>query len=168
MMSTDTARIELTTPQLHALWAAPLLILASLVVLIVTLGVSGFVGFVVLVIVVPISGQLMRISMRVRKSTNVLTDERIKLTQECVSGIRVVKFQGWEETILGRINELRRKEMANTRKLLIIRASLSAMVNAQPIFASLCMFAVYVALGNQMTVAKTFSSVALMQVIRYP
>ncbi|KAI9003964.1 P-loop containing nucleoside triphosphate hydrolase protein [Hyaloraphidium curvatum] len=168
MMSTDTARIDLTVPQLHALWAAPLLIIASLIVLVIMLGISGLIGFLVLVIVVPISGQLMRISMRVRKKTNVLTDERVKLTQECIGGIRVVKFMSWVDTILERITALRLEEMANTRKLLIIRASLSAMVNAQPAFASVAMFGTYTALGNEMTVARTFSALALMQVIRYP
>lgn len=168
LMATDSARIELTAPQLQALWAAPLLIVAALIVLIVTLGVAGLVGFLVLVIVVPISGQLMRISMQVRRATNTLTDQRVKLTQECISGIRVVKFNAWESTILSRILALRNSEMLNTRKLLMIRASLSAMVNAQPAFASLVMFVVYIALGNRMSVAKTFSSIALMQVIRYP
>lgn len=145
-----------------------MLIIAALIVLIITLGVAGLVGFVTLVIVVPISGFLMKIAMKVRKANNVLTDERVKLTQECVAGIRVVKFNAWEEAILGRINEIRKKEMANTRRLLIIRASLSAMVNAQPVFASVCMFATYTALGGTMTIARTFSAVALMQVVRYP
>jgi ATP-binding cassette, subfamily C (CFTR/MRP), member 1 len=45
-----------------------------------------------------------------------ITDARIRLITEILQGIRLVKFYGWEDFYVARIQEMRTKEVETVRK----------------------------------------------------
>lgn len=62
-----------------------------------------------------------------RKGAVKLTDARIRTVQEILSGVRVVKYNGWTTAFLARIEQLRSVEMRWIKKGAYIRASNSAL-----------------------------------------
>lgn len=50
-----------------------------------------------------------------------LKDERIKMTSEVLSGIKVVKLYAWEPPMEKTVNDLREKELALIRRAAIVR-----------------------------------------------
>ena len=67
----------------------------ALGLLIGNLGVSALVAVAVLVLGFPVQGIMVKLISKVRRSGNGITDSRVRLLQEVVQGIRLVKIYAW-------------------------------------------------------------------------
>jgi hypothetical protein len=63
----------------------------------------------------------------------VLKDQRIKMMNEVLNGIKVLKLYAWEIAFIRRINEIREKELKCIRQKAIISAFSSAIWSFAPI-----------------------------------
>jgi len=109
LMSTDTTRIDFFCGFFHMAWAAPLQLCVTLGLLIRNLGPSALSGFAIMIIMSPFQRKVMRSLANTRTKAAKITDERVKLTQEVLQGIRVIKYYAWEESFLDALNKLRDK-----------------------------------------------------------
>jgi len=51
-----------------------------------------------------------------QRALSTIRDTRIKLTNEVLSGMKVIKLQAWEEEFLLRIKTIRAEELTTFRK----------------------------------------------------
>jgi ATP-binding cassette subfamily C (CFTR/MRP) protein 1 len=133
MISSDAQRIEMFITLIHTIWTAPLQIVLITVFLILELryvyhdkcavcprlekqlmpqSYGAAIGVGLLLLLTPLQAYLWRILSTIRKEGAVVTDSRIKTTQEVLTGIRVIKFFTWENPFLQKIEELRTKEIS--------------------------------------------------------
>ncbi|KAF9581339.1 hypothetical protein BGW38_001686 [Lunasporangiospora selenospora] len=168
LMSTDTTRLDILAGFFHVLWSAPLSVVIILILLVVNLGPTAFVGFAFLVLFGPIQAKIVKMLSTLRGKSTVITDARVKLTQEVLQGIRVIKFYGWEEAFLKKLDDLRSKELHYVRWLLISRSGIAAVNLTVPVLAATLTFVVYSAVGNELTPAIVFSSLSLFNIMRMP
>lgn len=122
-MSTDTSRLDTVFPFLHGVWLSPIQILITLGLLIRIIGVSALAGFGIFLVVGPMQGWVMKQLITVRKKAAAFTDKRVKLTQEMLQGIRIIKFFTWESSFLKSLGIIRDRELFYVKMLLIIRTS---------------------------------------------
>src|SRR5690349_1253971 len=125
-MSTDTTRIDSAASYIQLLITTPVQIFVAVGLLIALLGPSALAGFAIMLLFGPIQGLAMRQLIKARKKVLPLTDKRVKLTQEVLQGIRVVKLFAWEKSFLSRLDGLRIAELAGTRGIMIIRSFIVA------------------------------------------
>ncbi|GBB94362.1 hypothetical protein RclHR1_02340019 [Rhizophagus clarus] len=168
IMSTDTTRLDFACSFFHIAWAAPIQLCIALGLLIRNLGPSALAGFALLAIVGPLQGKVMRTLAKTRIKAAKITDDRVKLTQEVLQGIRVIKYYAWEESFLDALNNLRDKEMKYIRLLLIIRSGITGFTMVIPMFASILTFIVYSLTGGTLNAAVIFPSLALFSILRLP
>ncbi|KAF9357787.1 hypothetical protein BGX34_009218 [Mortierella sp. NVP85] len=168
LMSTDTSRIEFLFGYFHILWASPLMILVILILLIVNLGPSALVGFLFLVMFGPIQGKIVKWLSVLRRKSSLITDARVKTTQEVLQGMRVIKFYGWEDAFLSKLEDLRNQELKYVRSLLISRSGIAAVNLTVPVIAATLTFLVYSLTDHELTPAIVFSSLSLFNVMRLP
>ncbi|KAG0018030.1 hypothetical protein BGZ81_010421 [Podila clonocystis] len=168
LMSTDTTRLDFLAGFFHILWTAPLMILLILVLLIVNMGPTALVGFVFLIIFGPIQARIVAALSVIRRKSTLITDARVKLTQEVLQGMRVIKFYGWEEAFLGKLEDLRNKELKYVRTLLISRSGIAAVNLTVPVIAATLTFVAYSLAGRPLTPAIVFSSLSLFNIMRMP
>ncbi|KAI9024263.1 P-loop containing nucleoside triphosphate hydrolase protein [Hyaloraphidium curvatum] len=168
LMSVDTSRLDAASSQLHQLWSAPLVVSVAIVILLVQLGPPALAGLALLIVMVPVQAFVMRYLVRLRRETNKLTDKRVRMTQEAMAGIRVLKFLGWEAAMENQLAEVRMEELKNVRTIGNIRAYIMGVSQAQPILASLLTFVAYGLAGRALTPPLAFSSIALFNVLRMP
>ncbi|KAG0220544.1 P-loop containing nucleoside triphosphate hydrolase protein [Mortierella sp. GBAus27b] len=168
LMSTDSSRIEFLIGYFHVIWTAPVMILLVLILLIINLGPSALVGFLFLSIVGPLQGKLVQALSVIRRKSTLITDARVKLTQEVLQGIRVIKFYGWEEAFLNKLEDLRNKELKYVYQLLISRAGIAAINLTVPVIAATLTFVTYSLAGNELTPAIVFSGLSWFNVMRIP
>lgn len=62
---------------------------------------------------------------KIRNHAVKLTDARVRLVSEVLTGVRVVKYNGWSSSFLARIQGLRTKEMAQIGKAGYLRSASS-------------------------------------------
>lgn len=90
---------------MHYFWAAPIEAVVVLGLGINELGSSFAIGFVLLLAIIPVQSYFGKRFGQLRRSVAADTDERVKLTSQCVAGARLVKASGWEllfaEKIMG-------------------------------------------------------------------
>jgi len=98
-------------------------------------------------------------------------DERTKMVNEVLNGIKVIKLYAWEPPMEKVITKLRNKELSLIRKSAFLR-TLSDMLNsAVPFLVALSTFATYVLIDpekNLLTPEIAFVSLTLFNQLRQP
>ncbi|MCJ1448024.1 MAG: hypothetical protein MMC23_008537 [Stictis urceolatum] len=168
LMSTDTYRVDQAYGLGHLIWTSPIAIVITLVLLLINLTYSALAGFGLLVIGMPLLTKAIKSLFARRKRINMVTDQRVSLTQEILSSVRFVKYFGWEESFLNRLNEIRKREIRSIQVLLAIRNAINAVSMALPIFASMLSFITYSLSNHSLDPAPIFSSLALFNSLRMP
>ncbi|KAF0500214.1 ABC transporter [Gigaspora margarita] len=168
LMSTDTTRIDIACGYFHVIWGAPIQICIILGLLIFNIGLSALAGFALLMILGPMQGKVMSLLARTRDKATDVTDERVKLTQEILLGIRAIKYYAWEDSFADALNKLRNKEISLIRFLLVVRAAIAGVSMAFPIFASILSFITFSLTGGSLDIGIVFSSLALFNLLQTP
>lgn len=168
LMSVDTYRIDQASALFHMIWTAPIACIITLVLLIVNLTYSALAGFALLVIGLPVLTQAVKSLFARRRKINKITDQRVSLTQEILQAVRFVKFFGWESAFLGRLQDIRNREIRAIQVLLAIRNAINAVSLSLPIFASMLAFITYSLTSHDLQPAHVFSSLALFNSLRMP
>ncbi|KAG7282915.1 hypothetical protein CRUP_018415 [Coryphaenoides rupestris] len=108
LLSNDVNKFDEVTSFLHFLWLGPLQATAAMLLLLYLIGPSCLAGMVVLVVLIPMQTAFGRLFSTLRAQTATLTDDRIRIMSEVVSGIRIIKMYAWEMPFAELVNEVRR------------------------------------------------------------
>ncbi|KAI0810725.1 ABC transporter family protein [Xylaria sp. FL0064] len=168
LMSVDTYRLDTSSALFHIIWTAPIQCIITLVVLLINLSYSALAGFAVLVIGIPALTRAIRSLFRRRAAINKITDQRVALTQEILQSVRFVKYFGWEEAFMKRLEEVRDREIHGIQVLLAIRNAINSVSLSLPIYASFLSFITYSLTAHGLSAAEVFSSLALFNGLRLP
>jgi ABC-type multidrug transport system fused ATPase/permease subunit len=110
-ISTDVSRIDYCAGFFHMAWTAPFQMIICLIILLLNLGPSALAGYGFFLLVTPVQTRVMRNLYKIRAKSMFWTDKRVKLVQELIGGMKIIKFFNWEEPYLQRIFGFRREEM---------------------------------------------------------
>lgn len=168
MMSSDCDRLRFVVTQLNLLWIIPLQFVGALILVINLLGPAGLMGLVLLMFLAPTQRYIMRQLQNNRRLGLKQTDERLKLVQEVMSGIRIIKFMSWEESFVERIGDVRQRELALFRRAAIIMSLFQTLMQATPIVVCVMTLGLYALLGNTITASTAFPALSLLMLLREP
>jgi ATP-binding cassette subfamily C (CFTR/MRP) protein 1 len=95
LLSTDGNKILLYFQFVGILIAAPIQIMLIIGLMVWQIGPAALAGVGLLVVFAPLQGILFKHLSLVRREIAPITDQRIKLTNEILAGIRVIKYFAW-------------------------------------------------------------------------
>lgn len=107
------------------------------------LGVAVFSGIAVLIIAIPLNVIAGAISKTFQMEQMVNKDKRVKLMNEILGGIRVLKLYGWEKSFMGQILNIRSLEIKVLKKSAWLGAMISFVWNNVPFLVALANFTTY-------------------------
>lgn len=168
LMSVDASRLQELAPYLHAIWYSVYQITISLYFLWQQMGIASLAGIAVILLLIPMTGKISKILKSLQSQMAKVRDERIKISNEVLGGMKVIKFQAWEGEFEKRINEIRDREMAIFRKYCIMQSLSGAVFTAVPLLVSIVTFTTYIATGHVLDVATALTSLALFEILRFP
>merc|ERR1739845_242587 len=98
------------------------------------------------------------------------SDSRVKLMNEILTGIRIIKFYAWEKPFGKEVSEIRAKEMdALTKMAFTVAVGFSIILLSTPIVQAIFVFVTYVKIQPEpLTAATPFTTVALFSLMRFP
>ena len=136
-MSTDVNNIENTTIHVSILFVLPIGLFITTHTLLSRLGLhSLLVATGSLVIYTLLQVAIYFFSSRNIKKLTILSDHRIKLTEEVIIGARVLRLYGMQKTLLEKIEKVRQKELSCIR-FSVCYSGLSTIINkVYPIVAT--------------------------------
>jgi ABC-type multidrug transport system fused ATPase/permease subunit len=109
--------------------------------------------------------------MKLRFAAQKHTDERVKLINEMLKGIRVVKCYAWEEFMQARTDVIRDKEIRLIRTRSILGAFLSLCMWSAPAFATVAVFVSFNLVGHPMdktSLPQVFTALLLFNNLKIP
>uniref|UniRef100_A0A1B6EGY9 ABC-type glutathione-S-conjugate transporter n=1 Tax=Clastoptera arizonana TaxID=38151 RepID=A0A1B6EGY9_9HEMI len=170
LMAVDAQRFMDLTAYLNMIWSAPLQIALALFFLWQTLGPSVLAGLAVMIVLIPVNGVIASKAkgLQIRQMKN--KDERVKLMNEILSGIKVLKLYAWEPSFEQQVLRIRNKEMKVLKQAAYLNAATSFIWACAPFMVSLVTFAVYVLVdeNNVLDAQKAFVSLSLFNILRFP
>ncbi|XP_054479604.1 ATP-binding cassette sub-family C member 4-like [Anoplopoma fimbria] len=166
LLSNDVNRFDEITLNLHYLWVGPLQAMVIISFLWFEIGPSCLAGVVVIAIMMPVQTWFGKLFGIFRSKTAVLTDNRIRIMNEVVSGIRIIKMYAWEKPFSSLVTEVRRKEISQILKSSYLRGLNMASFFASSKIIVFVTFTVYVLLGNAITASSVFVTVSLYGTIK--
>ncbi|KAI9333150.1 P-loop containing nucleoside triphosphate hydrolase protein [Zopfochytrium polystomum] len=167
MVSTDANRIESFLTVAHILWTGPIQGLVVVAFLVSQIGWAAVAGMSLLVFSTPVTSALYRMLSKVRRSIAPLTDKRVKLTTEALTGIRAIKYFAWEAPFLQRIEDVRILEIAQVRRRGFLYAIVTTIAGSISVMTSTVSFALY-GLKNPLDASRVFSSLSWFSQLRFP
>ncbi|CAB1343381.1 unnamed protein product, partial [Coregonus sp. 'balchen'] len=170
LMSADAQRFNDVVNFIHLLWSCPLQIALAIVFLWIELGPAVLAGLAVMVLMVPINGLLATKSRTFQIENMKYKDKRMKIVNEMLNGIKILKLYAWEPSFQNQVMGIREQELGVMRKFAYLSSVSTFIFSCAPALVSLATFAVFVAVDseNVLDAGKAFTSISLFNILRFP
>ncbi|VVC26205.1 Hypothetical protein CINCED_3A020489 [Cinara cedri] len=156
LLSNDVNRFDTSMPYMLFLWISPLQTVVVTYFLWQEIGVSSVLGLAAIIMQIPLQGWLGTKTSRFRMKTAMKTDERVRLMNEIIAGIQVIKMYTWEKPFEYLVQCARKNEIDQIRGSAIIKAIWVACMSFNTRVALFFSIFSYVMLGNYITARKVF------------
>ncbi|CAM9531857.1 unnamed protein product [Chrysoparadoxa australica] len=168
LMSNDAQRMPDMMFALHQVWTAPLFIIVTLYFLIDLVGYAALGGIAFLAITMPTQVVIAGKQMGVQRKLMTGTDSRIKLVNEILQGIKIVKYYAWEMSFKDRLDGLRNVELGFIRNFAILNALSMTMLMITPFGMVLITMILFFNGPGNFSPDVVFTAVSLLMVVRFP
>ncbi|XP_067949298.1 multidrug resistance-associated protein 1-like [Watersipora subatra] len=172
LMAVDGQRMQDLFMYVNAwvLWSAPLTIAISLWQLYLSIGPSAFLGFGLMAIAVPANGLIAIRQKTIQSKQMKLKDMRVKIMNEALSGIKVIKLYAWEPSFEEKVSAIRREEIKSISdywKCLIVQY---VIISATLTLVPTATFTIYVLVdpNHMLTPTAAFLTLTLFRLLRGP
>ncbi|XP_015437296.1 PREDICTED: probable multidrug resistance-associated protein lethal(2)03659 [Dufourea novaeangliae] len=156
LVANDVNRFDLVSIFIHHMWSAPLSGLIIAYFLYTEAGYAGLIGIAAVFIVVPIQSYTGKLSSKFRMQTAMKTDERVRLMDEIISGVQVIKMYAWEKPFCALIETARKLELQVVTKSSYIRGiymTFNLFTTRMALYSTLISMLLF---GNELTADKVF------------
>lgn len=112
LLSNDVNRFDYAFIFTHFIWLLPLQVIVVCYLIYLKIGYAAIVGVIGIVLqTIPVQSYMSKLAARLRMKTACRTDERVRIMDEIISGMQVIKMYAWEKPFeqvvaLARKNEI--------------------------------------------------------------
>ena len=152
------------------IWSSPMQIILALTLLWFQLGPSVLAGLLVMILLIPVNGAIAAKSRQYQIQQMKQKDQRVKMMNEILQGMKILKLFAWEESFQKLVSDIRDKEINILTRNAYLQAGSGFIWAAAPFVVSLVTFATYVLIdeNNVLDSEKAFVSLSLFNILRFP
>ena len=123
-----------------------------------------------MVLLAPVNAVVFSVVSKMRRKVLKYSDLRVKMMNEILMGIRIIKFYAWEKPFGKEVGRLRQKELQALTNLAYTTAvGFSIILLSTPIIQPIIVFVTYVNIQDEpLTASTAFTTVALFNIMRFP
>ncbi|KAG1674091.1 Multidrug resistance-associated protein 1 [Nymphon striatum] len=170
LLAVDLQKFQDLVLYVPQLWMAPIIIIVGIIQLWGVLGISCLSGIAVIVFFIPYSFIFTKTENVYQEHVMHLSDKRLKVTNEVLTGVKVLKLYAWENPFKDTIKDIRSQEVKMIIGCIMSQSATETAWQNVPILISLASFATYVYIdkNNVLTPNVAFVSIALFNLIKVP
>uniref|UniRef100_A0A8C6W973 ATP-binding cassette, sub-family member 2 n=1 Tax=Nannospalax galili TaxID=1026970 RepID=A0A8C6W973_NANGA len=170
LMSVDAQKLMNVTNFMHLVWSSVIQIVLSIYFLWRELGPSVLAGVGMMVLLVPVNGVLATKNKNIQFKNMKYKDRRLKIMNEILNGIKILKYFAWEPSFKDQVQNLRKKELKNLLVYGQLQTVITFILQLTPVLVSVITFSVYVLVdsNNILDAEKAFTSITLFNILRFP
>lgn len=119
-------------------------------------------------------GFIVKAYMKAKMKKMAAADNRVRLMNEILAGIKIVKLYGWEDSFKQRVTTYRDEELVNLKFFGKLNVFMSTMFQSLPMVAGLISFSVYATVGGpnftpgEITPQRIFVAISLFGLLAKP
>lgn len=170
LMSVDAERLQIVLLYFHHIWSAVYVIVLCMVFLWNILGPAILAGVTFLLLLIPWNLFIASMIKKLQAQQMALKDKRLKVLNEVLNGMKVLKLYAWEKSFQEKIDAIRNQELQTLKKIAYLNASGEVTWLCAPYIVSLVSFAVYVLSdeNNILDANTAFVSLSLINLMNVP
>lgn len=136
LMAVDAQRFMDLVTYLNMIWSAPLQIGLAIYFLWQILGPSVLSGLAIMIVLIPVNGVIANKAKNLQIKQMKNKDERVKLMNEILNGIKVLKLYAWEPSFEQQVLKIRDKEVHVLKQAAYLNAGTSFIWSCAPFMVS--------------------------------
>nr|APD26520.1 ATP-binding cassette transporter subfamily C member 1 X4 protein [Brachionus koreanus] len=155
---------------LNMIWSSLFTISIAVILLWNQLGIAALAGVLTMVILIPINSVFMSQSKKFLLKKYKHQDSRVKIINELLNGIKIIKFYAWELCFKKLIDGVRSKEVLVIKKIAHFNAISYFAWTLAPFLVSVVSFGIFVFINDasNLTAETAFVSLSLFNSMRHP
>ena len=130
-------------------------------------GISFLAGFACIILLIPLQKMFSTRLSKSKGATSKHTDERLKVLNQALNGVRLMKINGWEDVFISIIENCRQREVDALLYTNIMRGLNEAIFFAMPIVIAAFVFITYNRLGGTLTTSKIFIVLTYFNILQF-
>ncbi|KAF9586641.1 Multidrug resistance-associated protein 1 [Lunasporangiospora selenospora] len=173
-MSVDAEQWSEAIPLVPLVLSIPFEICLALYMLYLQLGWAALAGLATIVLIAPIQGRIAKFFTKAKETKMEAMDNRIRLINEVLAGIKIVKLYGWESSFRKRIAEYRGQEIRVLYRLGVGFSFMVIIFSSLTLLMALSSFSIYGSIGGsggnggEINAQTIFVSVSLFGLLNRP
>ena len=168
-MQLDAQRVGDLMLFLNIIWSGLFQIIGYITLLYMYIGWSVFGGFFLLIALIPLQKFFYTLAYKLRSVQTKYTDRRVKLENEGLSGVKILKLNAWEDSLEDEVKASRKEEMVYATKTANVAAANTSIMLAGPVIVAVVVFTLYAGVMNgEMRPDIIFPALTLFSLIRFP
>nr|CTP81282.1 BMA-MRP-7 [Brugia malayi] len=170
LMAIDVESFQSITAHVQQFWSSPFQIMLVLIYHFFTIGASAACDIIVMTLFLPLNIITSIIVKKWQTEQMNLKDQRLKICNEILNGIKVIKMYSWEPPMEKAVERIRSKELYLIRKMGLTRALIDTFNTSSPFFVAVLTFATYTLSSSThiLTPQIAFVSLTLFNQLRSP
>ncbi|XP_022800440.1 multidrug resistance-associated protein 4-like isoform X3 [Stylophora pistillata] len=166
LISSDTQKFDWTAPNLHYLIIGPVIAVIVLVVLWLQIGPSALAGMGLILLLATMQFKMGNTLLSFRTKAIHWMDERVKVMNEIIAGMRVIKMYTWEDSFSNWVRQIRKSELKWFLKLSFIQGVFQSFFFSSSVVISFVTFMAYVLTGEVLKAQIVFTCISLFNIMR--
>ncbi|XP_039260634.2 ATP-binding cassette sub-family C member 4-like isoform X1 [Styela clava] len=163
LSSNDVMRFEYSPQAIHYIWIGPMQCIVIGIILWQEVGAAILTGIALLVLTFCVQSLIGRSLGKLRSVIAHLTDDRIRLVSEIITGMRVIKMYAWENPFAKLVSDARKKEVNKIFLSSFIRAFNICVSLCQDKILTLGILLTYVEMEGTLTASKVFAIIGILR-----
>jgi ABC-type multidrug transport system fused ATPase/permease subunit len=168
LLSTDCQKILDYPSGIHTIWISPLLIILGTYLMVQQVGYAALAGIGVMIAFMPVGASVTWQMIKAQQHLTTASDKRIGLTDSVINGFKIVKYSGWEAPFTECIMRNRDSEVEHLTTYGMLKGFSFSIYTFVPFFAGVATFLAFALSGGTLTASRVFTTIALINVIKFP
>ncbi|XP_046973503.1 ATP-binding cassette sub-family C member 4-like isoform X1 [Vanessa cardui] len=166
LLSNDVNRFDVAVIFVHYLWIGPLATVIITFLMWCEINWAAVVGVGFMLAFIPLQAYLGKRTSVLRLKTALRTDERVRLMNEILSGIQVIKMYTWEKPFADLVAKARKQEIKQIRATSYIRGVLTSFIMFTTRICLFCSILAYVLENNVISAKQVFVVTSFYNILR--
>ncbi|KAG0012086.1 hypothetical protein BGZ81_001777 [Podila clonocystis] len=147
-MSVDAERWAQATGLMPMVVSVPFEIAIAIWLLYLKIGWSIFTGLGSIVLTLPFHAFMAKLFQKIKSAKLEAMDSRLRLVNEVLSGIKIVKLYNWENSFKEKLTAVRGRELKVIRHMGYVFSVMTVIFTTTPLVIALVSFSVYATVGG--------------------
>ncbi|XP_050718619.1 ATP-binding cassette sub-family C member 5-like isoform X19 [Eriocheir sinensis] len=139
----------------------PLVAVGGVIYILWLLGPWALFGMVAFLLFYPFQYGISRLTGYLRRKTVTVTDERVRMMNELLNCVKLIKMYAWEKSFATSVSGIRGRERHLLEKSAYVQSLSLAMAPTVPIISAIVTFLAHIGAGYNLTAAQAWSYIGL-------